>query len=406
FHSVFCFVYVSLLTSRYWLDIAQTSRSAYLQLPESLNLSASSAPRAEVMGIWKRVTEKTKQAIGLKANSAEWRPTSNDRNLAMIEEARRFSRQLKVLHRELKDVESRIEVSFGVLKTVLNAPLPRAYEFTDKGPVPVEKEASIVGAGVAFETLNVATSDLKSKLQIEVLSPLEQWQNAFRMIKIRNVKCMELRLELDAKRREAAAMAVGLEKQKSKANMAETDKAAADALKASAAPPGIPTSASNKWEDAEFKLQKEEDKVARLHQRFRDIEEEVYTALLALINDTKVLKQYAATALVVFQQAYGHAYTAFGIIPPDESPPLATATNSAVATPTKAPSSLSGHENIPPAPAMIGTGNAKGGPDTPVQVPPPVKLSEPQVPTAPAWYTEAKQHAEPMNYGDDSDEDI
>ncbi|GIL48468.1 hypothetical protein Vafri_4984 [Volvox africanus] len=352
------------------------------------------------MGIWKRVTEKTKQAIGLKANSAEWRPTSNERNLAMIEEARRFSRQLKVLHRELKDVESRIDVSFGVLKTVLNAPLPRAYELTDKGPVPIEKEASIVGAGVDFDTLNVTTSDLKSKLQIEVLAPLEQWQNAFRMIKIRNVKCEELRLELDAKRREASAMAVSLEKQKSKANLAETDKAAADATKG--LPPGVTSSASTKWEDADFKLLKEEDKVARLNQRYRDIEEEVYTALLTLINDTKVLKQYAATALVVFQQAYGQAYTAFGIIP-EEPPPLPTVSNSAVATPTKAPSSLSGHENIPPAPALIG--NAKGGPDTPVQAPPPVKLSEPQVPIAPAWYTEAKQHAQPMNYGDDSDED-
>ncbi|GIL74527.1 hypothetical protein Vretimale_2220 [Volvox reticuliferus] len=355
------------------------------------------------MGIWKRVTEKTKQAMGLKANSAEWRATSNARNLAMIEEARRFSRQLKILHRELKEMESRIDASFGVLKTVLNAPLPRAYELTDKGPVPVEKEASIVGAGVSIDTLNVTTSELKSKLQLEVLSPLEQWQSAFRMIKIRNVKCEELRLELDAKRREASTMALNLEKQKSKANMSETDKAAAEAIKNGGPPPGMASSASTKWEDAEFKLLKEEDKVARLNQRYRDIEEEVYTALLTLINDTKVLKQYAATALVVFQQTYGQAYTAFGIVPM-ESMPLPTTSSSAAVTPTKAPSSLSGRDNIPPAPALIA--NAKGGPDTPVQVPPHVKLAEPQlVPSAPAWYTEAKQHAQPINYGDDSDED-
>ncbi|GLC68551.1 hypothetical protein PLESTF_000704700 [Pleodorina starrii] len=265
------------------------------------------------MGLWKRVSEKTKQAVGLKAASTvDWRPTSNARNLAMIEEVRRCSKQIKSLHRELRDLQARIDGNLGLLKSVLNSPLPRVYEMSDKGAVPVEREASIVGSGVAFDLLTATGSELKAKLQQEVLHPLDQWQAAYRMIKSRNVKCEELRLELDAKRRETAAMAVSLDKLKSKvllAAAAEGDKSGGEAAGAVAAGP---TGATNKFEDAEFKLQKEEDKVARLTQRYQTVEEEVYTALLTLINDTKVLKQYAATALVVFQQGFAQAYTAFG----------------------------------------------------------------------------------------------
>ena len=41
----------------------------------------------------------TKQALGLKGGSGgDWKPTSNDRNEAMINDARKFSKQLKLLH--------------------------------------------------------------------------------------------------------------------------------------------------------------------------------------------------------------------------------------------------------------------------------------------------------------------
>lgn len=58
--------------------------------------------------------------------------------------------------------------SFGVFKSVLNAPLPRIYELSDKGPIPVEKSTMIVGTGVSFENLMASSSDLKAKLQQEV----------------------------------------------------------------------------------------------------------------------------------------------------------------------------------------------------------------------------------------------
>ncbi len=71
-----------------------------------------------------------------------------------------------------------------MFQQVLNSPLPRAYEITDKGPVPMAKESVPVGAGVAFDVLTAATADLKTRLQQEVLHPLDQWQAAYRSIKV------------------------------------------------------------------------------------------------------------------------------------------------------------------------------------------------------------------------------
>ncbi|GFR45226.1 hypothetical protein Agub_g6623 [Astrephomene gubernaculifera] len=347
------------------------------------------------MGIWKRVSEKTKQTLGVKANTVDWKPTSNARNLAMIDEARKFSKQIKLLHRELREMEARISDNLGVLKAVLNSPLPRVYEMSDKGPVPVDKEAAIVGGGVSFETLTATAGDLKVKLQQEVLHPLDQWQAAYRMIKQRNLKCEDLRLELDAKRREAAAMAVTLERQKTKAQAADEKQAAAAeaanrAANGSGSPPG------NKFEDAEFRLQKEEDKVARLLQRYRDVEGEVYSALLTLINDTQVLKQYAATALVVYQHAFAQAYTAF-----DGSPqlPQSSCAHPSGSTPVKSPSSLThGRTSQGAASASPATPDPAANSSPPADSTPPASAPPP-----PAWYTEARQQATTMKYDSDDE---
>lgn len=47
--------------------------------------------------------------MGFKAEGVDWRPTSNARNLAMLEEVRRFSKQLKTLHRELRVLEDHVQ---------------------------------------------------------------------------------------------------------------------------------------------------------------------------------------------------------------------------------------------------------------------------------------------------------
>ncbi|KAG2432535.1 hypothetical protein HXX76_008880 [Chlamydomonas incerta] len=345
------------------------------------------------MGLWKRVSERTKQTLGLKGNEANWKPTSNARNTAMIEEARKFSKQLKALHRELKELGMRIDTGLSTVRTVLNAPLPRVMEMSDKGPVPVEKETGIVGSGVAFDVLTAAGSDVRSKLQAEVLHPLDQWQAAYRMIKHRNSKCEDLRLELDAKRREAAAMNVTLEKQKTRAHAAD-----AKTPPVSEGGAGSP----NKFEDAEFKLQKEEDKVTRLTQRFKDVEAEVYNALLTLINDTKVLKQYAATALVVYQNGFAHAYTAFS-----------EALQSLQLTTSQAHMQLGvgggvgaapgpGLESTPSKARLSGGGDV-GSPASGGASPPTAGLPVSTPPAPPAWYNEARQAATSMKYDSDDD---
>lgn len=48
------------------------------------------------------------------------------------------------------------------------SPLPRSYELSDKGPVPLEREAVYVGTGVNYEVFPAATSDLKARLRSEV----------------------------------------------------------------------------------------------------------------------------------------------------------------------------------------------------------------------------------------------
>lgn len=76
--------------------------------------------------------------------------------------------------------------SMVVMKGVLNAPLPRVYEVSDKGPLPVDRETQIVGHGVNFDELTSSCSTLKERLATEVLHPLGQWLNAYREIKVRS----------------------------------------------------------------------------------------------------------------------------------------------------------------------------------------------------------------------------
>ncbi|KAG2486739.1 hypothetical protein HYH03_014665 [Edaphochlamys debaryana] len=339
------------------------------------------------MGLWKRVSERTRQTFGIKGDSADWKPTSNARNEAMLEEARKFSKQLKLMHREFKELEAKFSGGLQVIRTVLSSPLPRVYEMTDKGPVPMQREAMIVGAGVAFDGLLAAGTDLKTKLQQEVLHPLDQWQAAYRMIKHRNSKCEVLRLELDSQRREAASMAVTLDRQKTKVTAHDPAKPASQ---------GGAGSPNSKFEDAEFKLQKEEDKAARLTERYKSVEEEVFTALITLINDTQVLKQYAATALIVYQQAFGQAHTAFA----NATPPVPLVLPTAASAPV--PPTAQGSETTPmktyPS-ADQATPDSKASPGTPQ----PPGLPTSTAPAPPAWYNEARQQATSMKYDSDDD---
>lgn len=330
------------------------------------------------MGLkWKRLSEKTKQLFHLTGHQKDWKPTSNARNEAMIEDARKFSKQLRALYHDLELLEGKIDGSFAVMKSVLNSHLPRVYATSIEGlAVPIDTEAgAIIGTGVNFPVIDEAANHTKNKLRNEVLHPLDQWLNAYRTIKQRNKKCEEVRLELDAKRRLATKMHVGFERQKTKV-AAHAEKAAEATVK---------TGDTSKLEQAEYKLQTEEDKAARLTQRFKDIEQEVFNALLTLIKDTAVLRQYAAAALVVMEGCFQQAYTAF-----DLSIPLA-ATHSAAEGTTA---------YVKPTDHVGDDGAYKVSPGTPDKVPVGGAPSH----TTPAWYTEARNNATTAQNYDSEDE--
>lgn len=325
---------------------------------------------------WKRLSEKAKQILHLHGNQKDWKPTSNARNEAMIEDARKFSKQLRALYKDLELLEGKIDGSFGVMKGVLNSHLPRVYATSTEGlAVPVDTDAgAIIGTGVNFAVIDEAANHTKNKLRNEVLHPLDQWLNAYRTIKQRNKKCEAVRLELDGKRRLATKMHVGYEKQKTK--VAQHAEKAVEAT--------VKTGDTSKLEQAEYKLQTEEDKAARLTQRFKDIEQEVFLALLTLIKDTAVLRQYAAAALVVMEGCFQQAYAAF-----DLSVPLA-ATHSVEGTTAYVK---------PVEPHLNPDGTLASSPNTPDKVPIGAVPSQ----TTPAWYHEARNNAQAQNY-DSEDE--
>jgi len=214
----------------------------------------------------------------------------------MIKEAKRFAFELKALHRDLTALSAATDTGLNTVKTVLNSNLPRAYDEGVLGVAPVDKEERIVGINVNLEGVAAAQAELKARLQSEVLHPLEQWLAAYRSIKVRNKKCEEVRLELDNKRRSALAL-------HEKHNRLRDRK--------------------DKHADAAFhKAQNEEDKMNRLAQRYAEVEAEVFNALLTLIRDTTVLREYAAAAIAILQRCFTLSYQCFDLNTPVPLPLL------------------------------------------------------------------------------------
>ena len=51
------------------------------------------------------------------------------------------------------------------------------------GAAPVDREERVVGVNVNIEGIQTAHQEMRSRLQNEVLTPLEQWLAAYRCIK-------------------------------------------------------------------------------------------------------------------------------------------------------------------------------------------------------------------------------
>lgn len=395
---------------------------------------------------FKRIGEKFRQALGMSSGNKDWRPTSNARNEIMVKEARKFSLQLKALHKDLTGLDKAVDTGLETMRGVLTAQLPRAYDETTTGLVPSDKEERIVGVNVNIDGISSANAELKQRLQEEVLHPLEQWLSAYRSIKERNKRVEQLRLDLDTKRRETMALHEKYQKLKAKEHK--------DA------------------ESTGFRAQTEEDKMHRHAQRYAEAEAEVFNALLTLIRDTAVLREYAAAALAIIQRCFTLAYTSFDLsspVPMPMLPPPAVPTTgftpvsvnaaegagaavvpagyllgaNTMRTSTASLGSGGGaydahatmhHNQAPPAAGRVSTNSSAGGygagaatslaPPSPnaevssavVHKPMPVlhpvshtpqpSISHADLPPAPAWYAEARLNATPPVYDDDSDDDM
>mmetsp|Transcript_6260 Transcript_6260/g.13714 ORF Transcript_6260/g.13714 Transcript_6260/m.13714 type:complete len:422 (+) Transcript_6260:115-1380(+) len=403
------------------------------------------------MGKFKRSMEKMKQALGLKVGGAEkdWKPTSNARNEMMVQEARKFAQQLKHLHKDLTLCSKAVDAGILTMKDVMNAALPRAYDETVMGVEPVDKDERIVGTNVNIEAMSAASSEMKERLQNEVLGPLEQWLAAYRTIKDRNRKCEEIRLDLDTKRRSAAQATERYEKLKAREHKDS--------------------------ESAMFTMQKETDKMNRLTQRYTEVEAEVFNALLSLIKDTAVLREYAAAALFIMQRVFATSYAAFDLdtpmpmpaLPPpavpsfqmpsivgqgstESLPPVISASAAAPLTASASlkPGALSTVALGPPSKGSLNNPAFNPSSPPPVSYLPPSKIPSPgtpeqdssnpfagpkeaaapnpftatirppssapagglavsnnMLPPPPAWYNEAKQNAHQLSNYDDSDDE-
>ncbi len=74
----------------------------------------------------------------------------------------------------------------ATFKQILSAPLPRAYIETEKGTVaPADAKELLVGQGINADGVGKAMADMKTRLQMEVLGPMEKWLEAYKAAKVK-----------------------------------------------------------------------------------------------------------------------------------------------------------------------------------------------------------------------------
>lgn len=247
------------------------------------------------MGLKKVFESKLKQVFGNDSEpvTEDWmrtfKPTLNARNTAMIKDAQNFSLILKALHKDLSNLDRSVDDGLGTVSGVLKMPLPLVYEESPGGgafPIADSKEERIVGVAVNLDDIANSAFEMRHKLHEEVLHPIEQWLAAFRAIKERNQRVDVLKDELDVKRKLLAAAQERYEKHRERGNTSGT-------------------------EESYYKAQNEADKVARVSVRYAESEQEVYNAVVALVKDTEVLRDYAAAAVVILQKCFTSSINAF-----------------------------------------------------------------------------------------------
>lgn len=331
------------------------------------------------MGAFGRAGEKLKQAFGCGVpNDKEWKPTTNARNRMMLKDVKAFAVHVRRMHEDVSMWRDTVARGLGTLKSVLEAPLPRAYIEGVTGVAPVDPDEHIVGQSVRTDVFPQAVETMQNDIQ-KVLSSLEGWLNSYKEIKARNKKCEILKIDLDAQHRESAKLADKYQK----------------------------LEAANKTdEELKFRTMSSEDKRNRLALRYAESEAEVFNALLSTIQDSCGLRDYVYDSLlnmkIVFEQAVGSIDVRTPVRPPI-LPPMAVPEYKSVQTIDRQGGTAAG-AGLGASALTDNRGSLRmsaGGP-----VAPPAAQTAQAAPAGkrPSWYDEARSQAG-MPTEDDADSD-
>ncbi|KAG1663766.1 hypothetical protein FOA52_011817 [Chlamydomonas sp. UWO 241] len=220
-------------------------------------------------------------------------PSRNERNNKMVLEVALFSRQVQLLYTDVSTWSAGIDAGLSTMKAMLDAPLPIPYDHTENGVAAFDPVPHAVGHSVETNVFPKALNKMKTKLADECLNPLAKWLEASETIRVRNLKCHQLGLDVDAQDKALLKAAQKLAKAQ---EMAPPE-------------PGLTPEAV--LEATLIAHQTEEDKLTRLEQRFSEMEASVFNALLDVMRDAQVTREYAAAALVIMQGAVHSSLAAF-----------------------------------------------------------------------------------------------
>ena len=133
----------------------------------------------------------------------------------MLKEATEFAVHLRRVEKDIRAVKVATEGLLVTSKVVLTSSLPRIFEETGGGKVvpvaigPVcgqSGSAPIGGLDFSPEELARISKETGSKIETEVLAPMERWMNAFSLVQNRMTKLEAVRLEVDSRRRTVAKL--------------------------------------------------------------------------------------------------------------------------------------------------------------------------------------------------------
>jgi hypothetical protein len=153
--------------------------------------------------------------------------------------------------------------------------------------------APIGGGDFSPEELARISKETGSKIETEVLAPMERWMNAFSLVQNRMSKLESLRLEVDSRRRTVAKLGKKVDVQRAQL-------------------PQTRARGEYDMENTIKVLQHKEAKLSACRQSYKEHEALVYHQLTNLIRDTVWLKSYISAVLRVESEAFQVANIALG----------------------------------------------------------------------------------------------